>query len=276
MKLPINPGANPMARLPDDVCMLPQDAVVNLVGQKTNCYLLFTERGTWVVDPPSDRAEQLNEIMSAVRGPIVGLLLTHTHQDHTGGVAALVAQSGVSVYAHPKAQPFVPTHLPFMPLNEGDQLDGWQVFEVPGHRFDSLCFFSPSSGCAIVGDLVAGAGTVVLSPPEADLLDYLHSLRRLRDEIPATLLAPGHGPLIDQPKTLITHYINHRLGREQLVLRALSQTPTPLSALVPRAYPKLNPALYPLAERSLLCHLIKLQREGRADQGAAGWHNSQK
>lgn len=271
MNQPINPGANPNATLPDDLYLLPQDAPINLMGQKTNCYLIFTQQGTWVVDPPSPYAPQLDEIIHHARGPIVGILLTHTHGDHIGGVSALVARTGVTVYGHPEARPYLATNLTFHTLYDGDQIANYQVFAIPGHRFDSLCFYSPASACAIIGDLVAGAGTVVLNPPEGDLLDYLHSLERVRDEIRPTLLAPGHGPLIDQPNLLITYYINHRLGREKLVLNALTKTPTRLSALVPRAYPKLTPHLYPLAERSLLAHLIKLQKEGRADKDKKGW-----
>jgi hypothetical protein len=33
---------------------------------------------------------------------------------------------------------------------------------------------------------------------------------------------------------------------------------------VPAAYPDVKPALHPFAERSLLAHLIKLVRDGRA------------
>jgi len=271
MNQPINPGANPNATLPDDIYLLPQDAPINLMGQKTNCYLIFTEQGTWVVDPPSPHAPQLDEIMQNARGPIVGILLTHTHGDHIGGVSPLFTRTGAAVYAHPEARSYLAPNLTFHALHDGDQIANYQVFAIPGHRFDSLCFYSPSSGCAIIGDLVAGAGTVVLNPPEGDLLDYLHSLQRVRDEIRPTLLAPGHGPLIDQPNLLITYYINHRLAREQLLLNALTKTPTPLSALVPRAYPKLTPHLYGLAERSLLAHLIKLQKEGQADEQKKGW-----
>jgi hypothetical protein len=36
--------------------------------------------------------------------------------------------------------------------------------------------------------------------------------------------------------------------------------------LVPGAYPDVKPDLYPLAERSLLAHLHKLVREGRATE----------
>jgi hypothetical protein len=34
--------------------------------------------------------------------------------------------------------------------------------------------------------------------------------------------------------------------------------------LVPAAYPDVAPDLYPLAERSLLAHLLKLVKDGRA------------
>ena len=41
--------------------------------------------------------------------------------------------------------------------------------------------------------------------------------------------------------------------------------------LVPRAYPDVAPVIYPLAARSLLAHLIKLQRELRADSDGERW-----
>jgi glyoxylase-like metal-dependent hydrolase (beta-lactamase superfamily II) len=274
MKFPPNPGANPLATLPNNVHRLPQEADINLVGQKTNCYLLFIGGGTWVVDPPSARREALDEIEAAAKGGIVGILLTHTHGDHTGGVAALVERTGVTVYAHPKALPYLADGLPFSPLNEGDTVEGWPVFAMPGHRFDSLCFLSPllpSPTLAIVGDLVAGGGTVVLDPSDGDLLDYLNSLHRLRDQLRPALLAPGHGPLIDEPERLLTYYINHRLAREELVLQALGNNPHSLNTLLPHVYSQLEPKYYPLAARSLLSHLIKLQKEGDAKEMEGGW-----
>ena len=58
----------------------------------------------------------------------------------------------------------------------------------------------------------------------------------------------------------------HRLQREAAVLAALKSEPLTLSRLVPAAYPEINPELYPLAERSLLAHLLKLVKDGRAAQ----------
>ncbi len=272
MSLRPNPGTSPRARLPDSVACLPLEADQPLLpGLATNCFLIFTSRGTLVVDPPSARPAALDAIQAAARGAIVAILVTHTHPDHIGGVAALAQRTGAGIFAHPRALPFLPGGFLFQPLPHGAELEGWQVLHTPGHREDSLTFFSPESGCAIVGDLVAGFGTVVIDPPDGDLLDYLGSLRFLRDEVRPALLAPGHGPLVDDPPLLLSYFIEHRLARERRVLAALSDRAAPLDVLLPVVYADTSPSLYPLAARSLLAHLLKLKREGRAREEADGW-----
>jgi ribonuclease/clavin/mitogillin len=56
------------------------------------------------------------------------------------------------------------------------------------------------------------------------------------------------------------------LEREERVMGSLRNASAPATPaeLVPAAYPDVKPELYPLAERSLLAHLYKLVREGRA------------
>jgi hypothetical protein len=46
--------------------------------------------------------------------------------------------------------------------------------------------------------------------------------------------------------------------------------PALAAELVPAAYPDVAPDLYPLAERSLLAHLLKLVKDGRARADAHG------
>ena len=66
--------------------------------------------------------------------------------------------------------------------------------------------------------------------------------------------------------------IAHRLGREAKVAGALSRVGhDSLDALVPLVYDDVDPALYPVARLSLWAHLLKLQRDGRAQEAAGEW-----
>ena len=58
------------------------------------------------------------------------------------------------------------------------------------------------------------------------------------------------------------------------MVAALAAGPSDLLALVPRVYDDVAPAMWPLAGRSLLAHLRKLEIEGRAralDADGLGW-----
>ena len=66
--------------------------------------------------------------------------------------------------------------------------------------------------------------------------------------------------------------IAHRLKREQKVAAALAQRgPATVEELVPLAYDDASPKLHPIAARSLHAHLIKLEREGRAEEAGGRW-----
>lgn len=237
----------------------------------TNCFLLG-DGELWVVDPGSPWPEEqqilrdtLDRLASEGR-KAVGVLLTHHHRDHTGGAQVL----GLPIAATEATADRLDFKVDRI-LRDQDRLEagprGWRVLHLPGHTRGHLCLVEDGSGAVIAGDLVAGVGTVIIDPPEGDMADYLSSLDRLLGEKPGAIF-PAHGPVVPGGALKLEQYRTHRLEREERVLEALSKAKGPAAPaqLVPAAYPDVKPDLYPLAERSLLAHLLKLVKDGRVAQ----------
>jgi glyoxylase-like metal-dependent hydrolase (beta-lactamase superfamily II) len=167
-------------------------------------------------------------------------------------------------------------------LREGQMLrSGQHVLEAkytPGHRFDHLCFLMPQSQTLLAGDLVAGAGTVLIAPPEGDMDEYLGSLHRMLSLRPRCIV-PSHGPLIEDPESLLTEYIRHRQAREKSILDLIGIDPIGIDDIVRIVYSGLDARLLGLARQTTYAHLLKLQRGGAIEsvmdhQGAEEWHRS--
>jgi glyoxylase-like metal-dependent hydrolase (beta-lactamase superfamily II) len=145
------------------------------------------------------------------------------------------------------------------------------AIHTPGHASNHLCFLLENEGFLFTGDHIMQGSTVVISPPDGDMYDYLASLERLK-AFPLQRIAPGHGLVIDQPLAMVDYLIRHRLMREAKVVAALRELgPATLDALVVRVYDDVSPALHPVARHSLTAHLLKLQRETRAGHNGGLW-----
>ncbi|HSK02122.1 MAG TPA: MBL fold metallo-hydrolase [Kofleriaceae bacterium] len=237
----------------------------------TNVYLVGPDRGPIAVVDPGSPYEDQQAILDACLGelPIELVLLTHHHGDHVGGAAALAARRGVPIAAHPATARRLAGRLPVTRLIEdGEVVHGATAVHTPGHAEGHLCF--EVGAATIAGDMVAGIGTILVDPSEGDMASYLASLERLLAR-PAAALLPAHGPMIPDGPGKLREYLAHRRMREARAAAALAGAPRPLRELVPIVYADTPPALWPLAERSLLAHLEKLARDGKAVERDGGW-----
>jgi glyoxylase-like metal-dependent hydrolase (beta-lactamase superfamily II) len=184
---------------------------------------LFTFKGTntyivgrgnvAVVDPGPDLPEQTAAILRAVEGETVThIVVTHTHNDHSPGVPALVAATGAKTYGFGPHGTGVRRQWPFASPEGGDMSfrpdvtvpdggtiagDGWtlEALHTPGHISNHLCFTLKEENVLLSGDHVMAWSTSVVSPPDGDMADYMASLDRLLGR-PETTYWPGHGPAV--------------------------------------------------------------------------------
>ena len=95
---------------------------------------------------------------------------------------------------------------------------------------------------------------------------YLAGLERLRARRFA-LLAPGHGPLVEDADAKLEEYLAHRLDRERRLVAALDGGARSIDALLDAAWADVPDALRLPATVTLFAHLDKLAEEGRVPAG---------
>jgi glyoxylase-like metal-dependent hydrolase (beta-lactamase superfamily II) len=247
-----------------------------MTGPGTNTYLLGV-RDVAVIDPGPATDSHVEAIVEAAGLGLRWILVTHTHPDHSPAATLLAQRTGAALLGRPapdgrhQDSGFRPDRA----LSDGDVLSTGEfeldVIHTPGHASNHLCFLHSGLKWLFTGDHIINGSTVVIDPPDGNMADYLQSLRRLKT-FELTAIAPGHGDLIAAPQAAIDWIVRHRLERERKVAATVAAHPG-LTArkLVPRVYADADPALYDIAERSLLAHLEKLEHEGHVVRRGERW-----
>lgn len=254
------------------VRMAPFRTPTLLPATHTNSYLLTDGgRPSVLVEPaPTDRAE-IDRLARWAAG-VDRLFVTHHHPDHVGALAELAERLDAPVIAHPSTASRL-RGARFVHLEDGETLAvgdrEWRAMHTPGHAPGHLCLIDEAAGTGIVGDMVAGVGTILVEPGEGDMGLYLASLERLA-ALDLRKVLPAHGGLL-VGGDIFARYVQHRRMREEKVFAALQQAPGPVGALVPIAYDDAPKAIWPLARLSVEAHLLHLEAQGRAERTATGW-----
>ena len=244
----------------------------------------FTGDGNWtyliegarpvLIDAGVGTPKHLDAIDAAVGARELHLVVTHAHSDHIAGAAA-IKERRPSTTLSKMPWPIRDHDLAWTPLADGDAIETGegtlQVVHTPGHAPDHLCLWHAESRTLFAGDMLQQGTTVVIPASHGgSVSEYLGSLDRLLRLEPARAL-PAHGPVIEDPRTLIHYYIKHRAEREQQVLSALDTGDTTVNDILARIYPGLQPALADFARESVLAHLIKLELEHRVSHDGERW-----
>lgn len=257
-------------------------------AEHTNAYLVGHERLV-LVDPATYEDEErglLAQLLDEARADgarLEAVILTHHHADHVGAAAWVSERFGVPIWGHALTGERLRDRLELdRHLDEGARIGlgrdeagaelELEVLFTPGHAPGHIVLVDARGEreALIAGDMVAALGSIIIDPDDGDMARYIHELERLAARRPGLVL-PAHGPPIPEGTAKLQAYVAHRLLRERKVLEALvaHEGWAAPEDLLPAAYDDTPPALYPLAARACLAHLLKLEREGRAERRGA-------
>ena len=158
-------------------------AIVHPIPALSDNYIwtLADDRQAWVVDPGD--AVPVLEWLAAHQRTLAGILLTHHHADHTGGVPDLQAHTGVPAFG--PAYEDLPSGV--QRLSGGQRVNvlghAFEVIDVPGHTAGHIAYYSAGfAGTPVVlcGDTLfsGGCGRLFEGTPDQMLasLDALAAL----------------------------------------------------------------------------------------------------
>jgi recombination protein RecT len=266
-----------------------------MTGPGTNSYLVGDEAtGYIVIDPGPADDDHIQRLYNAAGGDIRLIVCTHSHPDHSPGARPLQALCEAAgkrpqIAGLPSAltaradSTFTPNRLllnhellapVFIGLeanliSEIDQNNHTlKVIHTPGHAANHLCLVLVEDGLLFSGDHILNGSTTVINPPDGNMNAYLDSLDVLSaacDEHNIDFILPAHGYAIGQAKTAIAQLKAHRLKREAKIKTVIEALPDgTLDDWVPLAYDDVDERIWPVAKRSLLAHVERIQSSAQA------------
>lgn len=181
---------------------------------QTNCYYVYREGADEIViiDPGDNGDVVFSDTKSLGFEKIAGILLTHGHGDHTGGVLELKKLSGARIYAYEDEAEILkdPEKNVSQWFGKGYGFEAdeylhdkqtfimagveFEVLHTPGHTKGGCCFYVKEDLTLFCGDTIFNG-----SVGRTDL--YSGSMRALGDSIRERIMTlpddvklyPGHG-----------------------------------------------------------------------------------
>lgn len=177
-------------------------------GLCSNIYVLG-RRGALIVD--TGVGNSLNPVwpqlyrLGVGEEDIAGVVLTHAHHDHVGGVLRILERATPKVYIHRLDAAYIASSLgPLLRrVDDGDLIDvgPWplRVLWTPGHTRGSICLHSEEMRLLFSGDTVFPGGHYGRYDGETGSRDeMIASLKRLAS-LDVEVMLPGHGiPVLEE------------------------------------------------------------------------------
>lgn len=168
-------------------------------------YLIIKEKKVIIIDP----AESIYIIEYIKKNALnlIGILLTHHHLDHTGGVKKILKEFSTPVYSSDQKIEHT-TNI----VKNGDLIDldfiKMEVIKTPGHTLDHIAFYNKNNHLLFSGDALfrLGCGRVFEGTYEL-MFQTLKKISSLDDK---TMVYCGHEYTYNNLYFLISIFSKHK------------------------------------------------------------------
>jgi hydroxyacylglutathione hydrolase len=159
-----------------------------------NVWLLENNSETVLIDAgEGDVWQEIRELEKVDK-----VAVTHSHHDHVDNLPEIVEKFDPEIFAYEPGNTLVDAEE----VSEGEKVElggfEFEVFHTPGHKDDSVCFYSPREKILFTGDLIfpeGGFGRTDLADGDRDLL--IESIEKIT-ELEAESFYPGHDGAVTQ------------------------------------------------------------------------------
>lgn len=147
---------------------------------QTNCYILERGNSILIIDP-GDNADLISSNITSDK-KVLGIIITHSHDDHTGASLELLNKYGTRLYnAHN--------------LCEGNHVIenfSFDVISTPGHMDDSISIYFKEDKIMFVGDFIFKGGIGRTDMMGSSPFDMKQSIKKILNYPKDITLMPGH------------------------------------------------------------------------------------
>lgn len=245
---------------------------------ETNTYIIHDSGEALWVDAGTIDTKLLDEALLVVENlhitNIIGYAASHYHRDHTHGLPYLQSRIDAPIYVHQddfteaeremSTTPFPHARVSQMPQSISVGQVTVDIEHAPGHTKGHVHFLVRPDNVILVGDHLAGDGSVWIGPPDGHMASYFRALDAIALS-GCTIAGPGHGQALPDAAKAARTLRSRREAREAEVLSAIhngSKSPEELVALL--YHNTIPDGARLVAAKTMEAHLIHLTEQGLA------------
>ena len=163
---------------------------------QTNCYIVEKGNCCLVIDP----GDEANKIIENITCKVVGIIVTHSHDDHIGALTPLITKYGARLY-----------NMNNMP--EGQfSIENFQfeVIHTPGHMNDEITLYFAEEKVMFVGDFIFKGSIGRMDLPGGSTFDMRLSIKKILEYPKDVTLYPGHYGIttLESEVPTLNYYLN--------------------------------------------------------------------